>query len=175
MRTSSITLDTVEQKTVLIGSLKLGCCHRRPLADRRVLTEPVKILARPERAGKPPERERSWQQDLKRGKGALLTFDCSTSPFSLGRMAAPNRINFQKNSKWPSTPPLIFGKLCWIFFRMDNGYGRMRARKYREPPSFPKDNITVILSPNKVGWLPKLTSTDKKRLWRRAQADLLDV
>ena len=54
MRTSSITLDTVEQKTVLIGSLKLGCCHRRPLADRRVLTEPVKILARPERAGKPP-------------------------------------------------------------------------------------------------------------------------
>ena len=81
MRTSSITLDTVEQKTVLIGSLKLGCCHRRPLADRRVLTEPVKILARPERAGKPPEREELTEGFETRKRG---TFDSSTSPsFSL--------------------------------------------------------------------------------------------
>ena len=28
-----------------------------------------------------------------------------------GRSTFPNRMNFQKSSKWPLTPPLIFGKL----------------------------------------------------------------
>ena len=35
-----------------------------------------------------------------------------------GRMAAPNRMKFRKNSKQPSTP-LIFGKLCCNFLIMD--------------------------------------------------------
>ena len=36
-----------------------------------------------------------------------------------GRVRLPNQMNFRKNSKRPSTPPLIFGKLCCKFFIMD--------------------------------------------------------
>ena len=118
MRTSSITLDTVEQKTVLIGSLKLGCCHRRPLADRRVLTEPVKILARPERAGKPPERERADSRIWNEEKGHFWLLTVAPVPslwegwlrqigWIFGKI--PNGLR----------PLLILGKLCCKFFIMD--------------------------------------------------------
>ena len=48
-----------------------------------------------------------------------------------GRVAIPNRMNFRKNSKQPSSPPLILGKLYRNFFVMDMDaqlQGGMRAR-----------------------------------------------
>ena len=45
-----------------------------------------------------------------------------------GRMAAPNRMNFRKNSKRPSTPPPHFCKIMLQIFY--NGHGQIFARRY---------------------------------------------
>ena len=43
-----------------------------------------------------------------------------SNPFTKGRVRLPNRMNFRKNSKQPSTPPaFIFGKLCYNSFITD--------------------------------------------------------
>ena len=47
---------------------------------------------------------------------------------SQGKMAAQNRMDFQKNSKRPSTPPPPLRKIMLQFFY--NGYGRIYARRY---------------------------------------------
>ena len=48
--------------------------------------------------------------------------------WSKGRITLPNQMNFQKNSRRPSTPPPHFRKIILQFFC--NGYGCIYAGKY---------------------------------------------
>ena len=67
--------------------------------------------------GSTPEGDQKGHKYTCFARSALHTgkhwFVCTDKTSFYGKgPATRDKMNFQKNSKWPSTPPLIFGKLC---------------------------------------------------------------